>query len=82
MHTLIILIWQMPIETALANVASTLSLFEPCLTEGVMGVFASLNLEFLENYAGIVMPERPNPPEIMPIDKNDVMNGDMFHIMR
>jgi hypothetical protein len=34
----------MPFETALANVASTLALFEPCLTEGVLGTFAALNL--------------------------------------
>jgi len=66
----------------LGNLASTLALFEPCLSEGVLGTFARLNLEFLENYVGIVMPERQNAPEIMPIDKNDVMNGDMFHIMR
>lgn len=47
-----------------------------------MGTFAKLNLEFLENYAGIVMPERENAPEVMPIDQSLVRNGDMFHIMR
>ena len=72
----------MPIETVMANLASSLALFEPCLTEGVGGTFAKLNLEFLENYVGIKMPERQNAPEIMPIDKNTVENGDMFHIMR
>ncbi len=40
----LIVFYQMPFETALANVASTLALFEPCLTEGVLGTFAALNL--------------------------------------
>ena len=62
--------------------ASTLALFEPCLTEGVDGVFASLNLEFLENYVGISMPERVNAPEVMQIDQETVRSGDSFHIMR
>ncbi len=72
----------MPIETVVANLASSLALFEPCLTEGVGETFAKLNLEFLENYVGIKMPERQNAPEILIIDKNTVENGDMFHIMR
>ena len=73
---------QIPFETVLGNLASSLALFEPCLTEGVMGTFAKLNLEFLENYAGIVMPERENAPEVMPIDQSLVRNGDMFLILR
>jgi len=72
----------MPIETAVANLASTLALFEPCLTEGVSDFFAELNLEFLKNYAGIEMHERTNAPEIMPIDINLIENGDTFNIMR
>ncbi len=72
----------MPFETVLANVASTLALFEPCLSEGVLETFANLNLEFLENYVGIVMPERTNVPEVMPLDLDTIESGDTFHIMR
>ena len=69
--------------SALKNLASTLYLFEPCLTEGVGETFAQANLNFLKDNAGIEMPRRPEGvPEILPIDKNLVQNGDTFDIMR
>ncbi len=72
----------MPLQEAITNLGKTAALFEPCLTEGVLPYFAELNLEFLKNYAGIVMPERNNPPEILQIDTSLVQNGDTFNIMR
>ena len=71
------------LTAAASNLASTIYLFEPCLTEGVMKTFAEANLNFLRDYAGIEMPKRSEGvPEILPIDKNLVQNGDTFDIMR
>jgi hypothetical protein len=49
-------------EDALVNLAATLAMFEPCFTQGVPDVIAQMNLEFLDNFAGIQMPERTNAP--------------------
>ena len=40
------------LAAAANNLASTIYLFEPCLTEGVMETFAEANLNFLRDYAG------------------------------
>ena len=75
--------YRIPLETAVANLVSTLALFEPILTEPVQDLFAKPNLNFLRDNAGIEMPERPEGyPEIMPVDKNLFMNGDTVDIMR
>ena len=52
------------------------------LTEGVATIFANMNLEFLKNYAGIVMPERHGVPDIVHIDKDLIFSGDTFDILR
>ena len=76
-------LYRQGLGTALQNLASTLVLFEPCLTENVGQNFAEANLNFLRDNAGIEMAKRPeNVPEILPIDINLVENGDTFDIMR
>ena len=76
-------IFQYGYPTLITHLSETLALFEPCLTEGVSNYFAGLNLKFLEDNAGIIMEPRPKDvPEILPIDKNLVKNGDTFNIMR
>lgn len=71
------------LEVVLKNLAVTLALFEPCVTEGVGEMFADMNRDFIRNYVGLDMPARPEGvPEILPIDKNLIGNGDTFDIMR
>ena len=78
-----IFLFRQGLSTAIRNLASTAYLFEPCLTEGVGDKFAEANLNFLKDYAGIEMPKRPEGvPEILPVDKNLIQNGDTFDIMR
>ena len=50
------------------NLAATLALFEPVLTEAVDDTYADLNREFLSAFAGIEMGERnTDAPEILEI---------------
>ena len=53
-------------EEVTLNLAATLALFEPCLTEGVGDAFADLNREFLSAIVGIEMNARnDDAPEIL-----------------
>lgn len=78
-----VFVYKQGLSKMLSNLASTLFLFEPCLTTGVGDMFAKANLDFLRDNAGIIMEPRPEGvPEILPIDKELIMNGDTFDIMR
>ena len=70
-------------EEVTLNLAATLALFEPCLTEGVGDAFADLNREFLSAFAGIEMNARSEEaPEILEVPAEMIKNGDTFNIMR
>jgi len=70
-------------EALTANLAATMALFEPCLTEKVGDTFADLNREFLSAFAGIEMNARnEDAPEILYIPDEMIKNGDTFNIMR
>ena len=78
-----VFVYRQGLSKMLSNLASTLFLFEPCLTTGVGAVFAQANLDFLRDNAGIIMDLRPEGvPEILPIDKDLIKSGDTFDIMR
>ena len=75
--------FQYGFPTLLQHLAETLLLFEPCLTKNVGAYFANLNLKFLRENVGIIMePRSKDVPEIMPLDKNLIENGDTFDILR
>ena len=75
--------FQYGFPTLLQHLAETLLLFEPCLTKNVGDYFANLNLKFLRENVGIIMePRSKDVPEIMPLDKNLIENGDTFDILR
>merc|ERR1712212_794152 len=69
-------------EEVTYNLAATLALFEPCLTQGVTDYFANLNREFLKAFVGIEMPERDGAPDILEVPEELIKNGDTFDIMR
>ena len=70
-------------EVITFNLAATLALFEPVLTEAVDDTYADLNREFLSAFAGIEMEERnTDAPEILEIPAEMIKNGDTFNIMR
>ena len=69
-------------ESVTVNLAETLALFEPCLTQKVGKIFADLNREFLSAFAGIEMNERDNAPEVLDVPAEMIKNGDTFDIMR
>lgn len=78
-----VFLYRQGLNEALENLVSTLFLFEPCIIEGVGDSFAEANLDFLRDNVGIEMPKRdPETPEIMPVDKSLIKNGDTFDIMR
>ena len=56
-------------ETITYNLAATLALFEPVLTEGVGESFADLNRKFLKAYVGIDMEPR-SAPDIIHIPRD------------
>ena len=56
-------------ETITYNLAATLALFEPVLTEGVGERFADLNRKFLKTYVGIDMEPR-SAPDIIHIPRD------------
>ena len=65
------------------NLAASLALFEPVLTQGVGEVFADMNREFLSAFVGIEMEARPEGvPDILDIPEEEINNGDTFDIMR
>ena len=65
------------------NLAASLALFEPVLTQGVSEVFADMNREFLSAFVGIEMePRVEGVPDIMNIPEEEIENGDTFDIMR
>ena len=69
--------------SVLSNLAKTLTLFEPCLTQAVPDIVAEANLDFLRDNVGIVMGKRPEgAPEVMPLDKTLIRSGDTIDIMR
>ena len=63
-----IFVYPLPPEEVAANLAATLALFEPVLTQAVQPFFADLNREFLSAFAGIEMEEREGAPEILELD--------------
>ena len=78
------------------NLAATLALFEPCLTQGVSDYFADLNRqdrdkteffetlsfrEFLSAFVGIDMPERESAPDILEV-RMDLPLRMMFCLQR
>ena len=63
------------------NLAATLALFEPVLTQGVGPSFANLNRNFLKSYVGLDMQPR-SAPDILDIPPEMIRNGDTFDIMR
>jgi len=69
-------------EEVTYNLAATLALFEPCLTQGVTDYFANLNREFLSAFVGIEMPQREGAPDILEVPQELIKNGDTFDIMR
>ena len=70
-------------EEVTLNLAATLALFEPCLTEGVGDAFADLNREFLSAIVGIEMNARnDDAPEILEVSAEMIRNGDTFNIIR
>jgi len=65
------------------NLAATLALFEPVLTQAVAPIFADMNRDFLSAFVGIDMePRQDNVPDILDIPKQMIRNGDTFNIMR
>ena len=70
-------------ETITYNLAATLALFEPVLTEGVGERFADLNRKFLKSYVGIDMEPRSAPDilhiprELIRFDKDGTNPGTM-----
>ena len=68
-------------ETITYNLAATLALFEPVLTEGVGENFADLNRKFLKTYVGIDMEPRSAPDiihiprDLIRFDKHRQNNG-------
>ena len=70
-------------ETITYNLAATLALFEPVLTEGVGESFANLNRKFLKTYVGIDMEPRSAPDilhiprELIRFDKDGTHPGTM-----
>ena len=78
-----IFLYPMSPEEVTLNLAATLALFEPCLTEGVGDAFADLNREFLSAFSGIEMNARSEEaPEILEVPAEMIKNGDTFNIMR
>jgi hypothetical protein len=78
-----VFVYKQSLATATANLATTMVLFEPCLTEGVGDMFAEANLNFLRDNVGIIMEPRPEGvPEVLPIQASLIQNGDTFDIMR
>ena len=70
-------------ETITYNLAASLALFEPVLTQGVGEVFADMNREFLSAFVGIEMePRAEGVPDILNIPEEEISNGDTFDIMR
>ena len=70
-------------ETITYNLAASLALFEPVLTQGVSEVFADMNREFLSAFVGIEMEPRAEAvPDILNIPEEEISNGDTFDIMR
>lgn len=73
-------------ETITYNLAATLALFEPVLSQGVVDMFAELNRDFLRAYVGLEMEPRAVNGEtsqsILNEVRNHVKNGDTFNIMR
>ena len=73
-------------ETITYNLAASLALFEPVLSQGVVEMFADLNRDFLRAFVGIDMEERDadagTSQDILNIVKANIKNGDTFNIMR
>ena len=74
-------VYTAPPETITYNLAATLALFEPVLTQGVGETFANLNRKFLKTYVGLDMEPR-SAPGILEIPEELIKNGDTFDIMR
>ena len=65
------------------NLAASLALFEPVLTQGVSQTFADINRDFLAAFVGIDMePRAEDVPVFLDIPKEMIKNGDTFNIMR
>ena len=65
------------------NLAASLALFEPVLSQGVSRVFADMNREFLSAFVGIEMEARgEGVPDILDISEEEINNGDTFNIIR
>jgi len=65
------------------NLAASLALFEPVLTQGVSQTFADINRDFLAAFVGLNMePRAEDAPEFLDIPKEMIKNGDTFNIMR
>ena len=73
-------------ETITYNLAATLALFEPVLSQGVVEMFAVLNRDFLRAFVGLEMePRDVNGEEsqsILDEVRAQIKNGDTFNIMR
>ena len=64
------------------NLAASLALFEPVLTQGVSKTFADINRDFLASFVGINMEPRMEAPDFLDIPREMIKNGDTFNIMR
>jgi hypothetical protein len=63
------------------NLLGTALLFASELTKGVGDRVAARNLDFLERYAGVTMPERTDSGDLI-LDESEIQSGDFLGVIR